>query len=151
MVAFARPGEVLLAWPQTSDKVQYKVANQALKILESATDSKGRHLKVIKVKMPTPIYLSRKEARSIAASRYGAKRRQEGDNLLATYINFYQSSRFVIIPGFGVREDQIALEQFKTIFPKKEVIQIFSRAILVGGGNIHCITMQIPKGVKNED
>ena len=151
MVAFARPGEVLLAWPQTSDKVQYKVANQALKILESATDSKGRHLKVIKVKMPTPIYLSRKEAKSIAASRYGAKRRQEGDNLLATYINFYQSSRFVIIPGFGVREDQIALEQFKTIFPKKEVIQIFSRAILVGGGNIHCITMQIPKGVKNED
>ena len=151
MVAFARPGEVLLAWPQTSDKVQYRAASQALKILESATDSQGRQLKVTKVKMPSPIYLSKKEAKSISNSRYGAKRRHEGDNLLATYINFYQSSRFVIIPGFGVKEDRAALEQFKSIFPKKEVIQVSSREILVGGGNIHCVTMQIPKGEEHED
>lgn len=150
MVAFARPGEVLLAWPSTADKVQYSAATRALKILETTKDAHGRTLKVTKVKMPAPIYLSTKEAKGISASRYNAKPRQAGDNLLATYINFYQSDRFVIIPGFGVKEDQIALEQFKAIFPDKEVIQIYSKEILIGGGNIHCVTMQIPKGAKHE-
>jgi agmatine deiminase len=151
MVAFSRPGEVLLAWPSTSDKIQYNAATKALKILESTKDAHGRPIKVIKVKMPNPIYLTNKEAKGIySASRYGAKPRKGGSNLLATYINFYQSDRFVIVPGFGVKEDAIALKQFKTIFPEKEVIQISSKEILIGGGNIHCVTMQVPKGVKHE-
>ena len=41
-------------------------------------------------------------------------------------------------------EDEIALKQFKRIYKDKDVIQIESREILLGGGNIHCITMQIP-------
>lgn len=151
MVAFSRPGEVLLAWPSTSDKVQYNAASRALKILENSTDSQGRKLQVIKVKMPAPIYLTKEEAKGISPSRYGAKPRHEGDNLLATYINFYQSDRFVIIPGFGVKEDEIALAQFKAIFPHKKVVQIQSKEILIGGGNIHCVTMQIPKGTKHEN
>ncbi|MDD3348876.1 MAG: agmatine deiminase family protein, partial [Bacilli bacterium] len=29
-------------------------------------------------------------------------------------------------------------------YPEKEIIQINTREILLGGGNIHCMTMQIP-------
>lgn len=149
MVTFSRPGEVLLAWPSTADKVQYVAATKALKILESTKDAKGRPIKVIKVKMPNPIYLSKEEARGIySKGHYGAKPRKAGTNLLATYINFYQSDRFVILPSFGVKEDTIVLKQFREIFPEKEIIQIPSKEILIGGGNIHCVTMQIPKGGK---
>ena len=28
--------------------------------------------------------------------------------------------------------------------PEKDIIQINTREVLLGGGNIHCITMQIP-------
>ncbi len=148
IIAFSKPGEVLLAWPSTNDTIQHKASSKALKILENTKDAKGRTLKVIKVKMPEPIYLSKQEAKGIEIDKYNAKPRLEGDNLLASYINFYQGKNFVILPSFGVKEDEVAYKQFKEIFPDKEVIQIPSKEILIGGGNIHCVTMQIAKGNK---
>ena len=44
-----------------------------------------------------------------------------------------------------MKEDALALKQIKALFPEKKVHQILTREILLGGGNIHCITMQIPK------
>ena len=32
----------------------------------------------------------------------------------------------------------------KTLFPERKVIGIYAREILLGGGNIHCITQQQP-------
>jgi agmatine/peptidylarginine deiminase len=38
------------------------------------------------------------------------------------------------------------------IFPERRVIGVQAREILLGGGNIHCITQQVPAGaaVKTE-
>ena len=36
------------------------------------------------------------------------------------------------------------------VFPDREIIQIYARDILIGGGNIHCITHQIPSFVRKE-
>lgn len=146
IVAFARPGTVLLSWPNSNNKAQYQAASKALKILENSVDASGNKLNVIKIKMPSPIYLTKKEASSIKEDKYNAKPRLEGDDLLASYINFYQSDKFVLLPQFGVKEDLITLHQFESIFPDKKIIPIYSKEILIGGGNIHCVTMQIPKG-----
>lgn len=48
------------------------------------------------------------------------------------------------MPGFGVPEDEAARKILQGLFPEREVIQIYARDILIGGGNIHCITQQIP-------
>jgi agmatine deiminase len=48
------------------------------------------------------------------------------------------------LPAFGVPEDEIAYNIMKQNYPEKEIIQINTREILLGGGNIHCMTMQIP-------
>ena len=54
---------------------------------------------------------------------------------------------FIILPKFNVKEDQEAFEVLKEFYKgKKKIHQIESRKILLGGGNIHCITMQIPYG-----
>lgn len=50
----------------------------------------------------------------------------------------------MILPAFGVPEDHLALAQMQAIYPDKEVTQIPTREILLGGGNIHCITMPLP-------
>jgi agmatine deiminase len=41
--------------------------------------------------------------------------------------------------------DKMAFDKLSELFPGREVIQIYARDILIGGGNIHCITQQIPE------
>lgn len=88
--------------------------------------------------------MTKSEAKGIKNSRYDAKPRTEGSRLAASYINFYQGEKFVILPAFGVPEDALAKKQLQKLYPEKDIIQIESKEILLGGGNIHCITMQIP-------
>ena len=88
--------------------------------------------------------MTKKEAKGIKNSRYDAKPREEGSRLAASYINFYQSDKFVILPAFGTPEDKLAKNQLQKLYPGKDIIQINTREVLLGGGNIHCITMQIP-------
>lgn len=144
MACFIKPGVVALAWPTDKNDPQYKYSQSAYKVLSSVTDAKGRNLRVIKIKLPKPLYMSKSEAKGIKLGRYDAKARPEGSRLAASYINFYQGEKFVILPAFGVPEDKLAKDQLKKLYPNKEIIQINSREILLGGGNIHCITMQIP-------
>ena len=144
MACFIKPGVVALAWPTDKNDPQYKYSQSAYKVLSSAIDAKGRNLHVIKIKLPKPLYMSSSEAKGIKLGRYDAKARPEGSRLAASYINFYQGEKFVILPAFGVPEDKLAKDQLKKLYPNKEIIQINSREILLGGGNIHCITMQIP-------
>lgn len=148
MVAFVEPGKVLLAWASPKYKEQHKWCHKALKILENAKDAKGNKLEVIKVKLPEEMTILAKEAQGIKKSRYNAKPRVSGDRLLGSYINFYQGDKFVILPAFGIKEDKVAIKQFKEIFPNKEIVPVYTREILIGGGNIHCITMQVPEGGK---
>ena len=41
--------------------------------------------------------------------------------------------------------DAVAEEILKKAFPNHKIIGILAREILLGGGNIHCITQQQPK------
>ena len=144
MACFIKPGVVALAWPTDKDDPQYKCSSNAYKVLKESVDAQGRKLKIIKIKLPKPLYMTKNEAKGIKVGRYEAKARPEGSRLAASYINFYQGEDFVILPAFGVPEDKLAKEQLKKLYPNKDIIQINSREILLGGGNIHCITMQIP-------
>ena len=40
--------------------------------------------------------------------------------------------------------DGTALKIIEECFPTREIVGIYARDILTGGGNIHCITQQIP-------
>ena len=65
--------------------------------------------------------------------------------LVSSYINFYFTSNKIILPKFNVKEDYEVETIFKDLFPKKEIVMIETSNINYGGGNIHCITMNIPK------
>lgn len=144
MACFIRPGVIALAWTDDKDDPQYAYSSAAYRKLKSSTDAKGRKFEIVKIKLPKPIYMSAKEAKGIKVGRYDAKPRPEGSRLAASYINFYQGEKFVILPAFGVPEDKLAKAKLQKLYPDKDIIQINTREILLGGGNIHCITMQIP-------
>jgi agmatine deiminase len=59
-------------------------------------------------------------------------------------VNFYLGTRRVVVPLLDSRRDGDALRKLKTLFPKREVVGIPGREFLLGGGNIHCVTQQVP-------
>jgi agmatine deiminase len=66
--------------------------------------------------------------------------------MAGSYVNFYIANRRVIMPLLDPRTDARALRILKRLFPRREVIGVPAREILLGGGNIHCITQQQPLG-----
>ncbi len=144
IACFIKPGIIALGWTDDKNDPQYKYSLAAYKTLKNETDAMGRKFKIVKIKLPKPLFMNKEEAKGIKDGRYEAKKRLEGSRLAASYINFYQGEKFVILPGFNEKEDKLAKKKLEELYPDKEIIQIDSKEILLGGGNIHCITMQIP-------
>ena len=141
--AFSAPGRVLLAWTEDETDPQYEMSMRCYDYLKSVTDAKGRHMEVIKVPMPSPVYMTREECEGLEDFN-GEPTRTEDYRLAASYVNFYIANGAIIMPGFGDGMDIVAKNIISAEFPDREVIQIYARDILIGGGNIHCITQQIP-------
>ncbi len=141
---FLKPGVVLLAWCDDENDPQYERCVKDYEYLSSVTDAKGRSLTIIKMPVPKTMYMSKEEADQITVSS-NAINRLEGRRLAGSYVNFYMGEKFIILPQFGCEEDKIAIEILKDFYKEeKDIIPVYSKEILLGGGNIHCITKQIP-------
>jgi len=141
--AFVAPGEVVLAWTQDKEDVQYRMSKACLEVLEKSVDAKGRPIKVHKLPLPKPVTITEEECRGLDFCQEEATR-TPGERLAASYVNFYIANHHVVMPGFGDPADEEAKAILQELFPTREVVQIYARDILIGGGNIHCITQQIP-------
>lgn len=142
--AFVAPGEVVLAWTEDENDIQYAMSKACLDYLEKAVDAKGRHIKVHKLPLPKPVTITKEECDGLDAC-WDEPTRSPGERLAASYVNFYISNKNIVMPGFGDPADKKAKKILQDLFPEREVVQIFARDILIGGGNIHCITQQIPR------
>lgn len=144
--AFTAPGEVVLAWTDDESDPQYRRSAADYRVLAESCDAEGRPLKIIKLPLPSePVTVTKEEAEQIVCAP-GEAPRTEGERLAASYVNFYIANSAVIVPQFGDKNDGLALEILATLFPGRKIVPVKTRRVLVGGGNIHCITQQIPKG-----
>eukprot|EP00245_Coleochaete_scutata_P001761 TRINITY_DN12214_c0_g9_i1.p1 TRINITY_DN12214_c0_g9~~TRINITY_DN12214_c0_g9_i1.p1 ORF type:complete len:544 (-),score=100.29 TRINITY_DN12214_c0_g9_i1:49-1479(-) len=152
LACFARPGVVLLAWEENENDPQHAISKAAYDILSNTTDARGRPLQVIKLPVPGPLYYT---AEDIATLEDGPRKSEvlegleSGDlgatRMAASYVNFYIANGAIIMPGFEDEEkDALACNIIRSTFPNRQVIMVQTRAILLGGGNIHCITQQQP-------
>ncbi len=141
--AFTAPGHVVLAWTEDETDVQYAMSAACLTYLEQAVDARGRRLAVHKLPLPRPVTITEEECRGLD-SCWDEPTRMPGERLAASYVNFYIANKSVVMPGFGDPADEKAKEVLQELFPDRRVVQIYARDILIGGGNIHCITQQIP-------
>lgn len=144
--AFVRPGEVVLAWTDDKDDIQWEPSNASLKVLLEETDAKGRSFTVHKLPIPKkPVCITKEELDAFEFEE-GEDAREEGERLAASYVNFYISNGGILLPQFGDENDKLAVSILADLFPDREIIPINARPIIVGGGNIHCITQQLPSG-----
>ena len=144
--AFVRPGEVVLGWTDDEKDPQYAMSKSCLDILENETDAMGRKIKVHKLPIPKTLICVTEEELGGYEFEDGEDTREVGERLAASYVNFYISNGGVVVPQFGDEHDRTAVEILGTVFPERKICPVPARDILLGGGNIHCITQQIPQG-----
>jgi agmatine deiminase len=143
LACFARPGVVLLTWTDDESDPQQAISRDALDRLQSASDARGRSLEVVRIPSPGAIAINEEEARGVDALA-GSLPRRAGDRMAASYVNFYLGTTRVVFPLLDERFDGAAEEVLRDCFPEREVVGVPAREILLGGGNIHCITQQVP-------
>lgn len=141
---FIRPGVVALTWTDDKSDPQYEISQENYEILQSVTDAKGRKLEIHKIHQPNPVLITAEESQGVDAIE-GTLPRQPGDRLAASYINFYICNGGIVAPTFGDPHDAAAQADLQKLFPGRKVVGVPAREILLGGGNIHCITQQQPK------
>jgi agmatine deiminase len=146
MFAFTSPGEAVLAWTDQQDDPQYEMSRKALAVLNSETDARGRKIKVHKLPVPQKSVCIEEDDLAGLIAEPGEDVRTIGERLAASYVNFYIANSCVLVPAFGDLHDAEAATLLSRLFPDRNIVQIPARKILVGGGNIHCITQQIPIG-----
>ena len=143
LCCFTRPGEVLLHWTDDKTDPQYEISCDAFDRLSGSVDAKGRKIKIHKIHQPGPLYMTEAESLGIEKKPNVAPR-NDGNRLAASYVNFYIANNGIVMPLFDDPHDKAAMEKIKSLFPERIVVGIYAREILLGGGNIHCITQQQP-------
>jgi agmatine deiminase len=143
LCAYVRPGEVVLTWTSDRNDPQYEISRDAWERLHEARDARGRRFKVHKLQQPGPLHMTADEAAGVDAAE-GTKPREAGHRLAASYVNFYVANRRVVVPLLDAKRDGAALGRLRDLFPRREVVGVPGREVLLGGGNFHCVTQQVP-------
>jgi agmatine deiminase len=143
LCCFLQPGVVALTWTDDRLDPQYEISLDALQRLEKTNDAQGNYLIIHKIHQPGPVIITKTEARGIQ-NIPGSKPRLAGDRMAASYVNFYLCNGGAIVPTFNDTHDQEALDKLQKLMPNRKIVGIYAREILLGGGDIHCITQQQP-------
>jgi agmatine deiminase len=126
-VRFVAPGKVVVCTESRRSDENHASLKRARRVLEAARDARGRRLEIIDLPMPDAVY-------------YGGLR------LPASYANFYIGNRVVLVPTFNDPQDRAALDILCRSFPRRDVVGVHARDLVLGLGTLHCSTMQEPTG-----
>jgi agmatine deiminase len=99
---------------------------QIVRDLAKMRDAAGRELNVTAV--PSP----------------GLVTDPDGEVMPASYVNFYVANTAVVVPAYGVPNDEPARAAIGRLFPGRRAVSIPARQLLEGGGAFHCISQQVP-------
>ncbi len=71
---------------------------------------------------------------------YGNKNNTQANG---DYINYLQMENNIIIPTFGIKEDDLAVKQLESIFSSQKISTIQSNELAYDGGVLNCISWNI--------
>src|SRR5690606_16076757 len=122
---------------------QHAVSRDAYERLSRERDARGRQIEVVRLHIPAPVLITEEESAGVDRV-HGTLPRNAGDRMAASYVNFYFCNGGIVLPLFGDPQDKAARATLARLLPGRRIIGVPAREILLGGGNIHCITQQVP-------
>lgn len=140
---FVRPGEVACIYTEDEAHPFYAASKAAYETLCNSVDAKGRQLTVHKLTLPKQLVTLPEDMEIDVVE--GAVPRQPGDICIASYANCLIVNGGVIVPQYDDENDELALRQMAELFPDRQIVGVHTREVVYGGGNIHCITQQLPR------
>jgi agmatine deiminase len=143
VACFVKPGVVLAAVTDDTNDWRYDLLQDNLRRLQEATDARGRKLEIHTVPMPAIMEITADEAWGVDSAE-GSIPRQPGDKTAASYLNFLIVNGGVVMPAFDDPNDAVVKATLEALFADRRVVTVPGREIVLGGGNVHCITQQQP-------
>lgn len=140
---FVRPGEICISWTDDEDHPQYENLQAAYTTLVQATDAKNRKLIIHKIPVPQVMHITEEESEGVDVAKDAASR-EVGLPLAVTYINCFFVNGGILLPQYGDPMDDVAFDLFSEIMPDRKVTRVHTREWSLGGGNVHCMTLQQP-------
>jgi agmatine deiminase len=125
LARFVNPSTVVCAFQDDPAEADYEALRENYKLLCHATDQNGNPLSIVKLPMPKVIS-------------------DEGEQLPASYTNFYIGNTKVLVPVFDHPNDKKALAILQELFPTRKVVGICCVDLVYGFGTLHCISQQQP-------
>ena len=129
LARFHAPNGICYQSCDDPDDPHYDALSAMAQELATFTDSSGRPCRLTPLPWPDPVHDN------------------EGNRLPATYANFLIINGAVLLPVYGVAQDERAREVLASCFPDRHIHSIHCRPLLRHGGSLHCLTMQLPPGV----
>lgn len=128
VAAFARPGVVIVQGCDDTDRPDHDRLAANRRWLAERCDAAGRSIEIVEVPILPRVTVA-------------------GVEVDVPYLNFYIGNGFVVVPVCGHRADAEMCALIAEQFPGRQTIPLDIGAVLAhGGGGIHCITGQIPRG-----
>ncbi|MFI6317089.1 agmatine/peptidylarginine deiminase [Nonomuraea sp. NPDC050556] len=127
VAAFTAPGKVLIQLPDDPAHPDHARMRANKAVLEASTDAQGRPFELVELPQSAFVEVA-------------------GEVVEVGYLNFYVANGGVVVPVAGVEADEEALAVIATAFPGRKVVGVPTPTVASGGGGIHCITQQLPKG-----
>lgn len=112
-----------------TDDEHFEALAAMKKQLQSFKTADGTHYHLVPLPMPDPCFGT------------------DGSRLPATYANFLICNGAVLVPTYGVAQDEQALKILQEIFVDRAVIGINCLPLIEQHGSLHCISMQYPAKV----
>ncbi len=122
---FVGPATVLCAYEDDETDENHGILKENYELLLKSKDQDGNKLKIIK--LPMPGFVGDGKGR-----------------LPASYANFYIGNKTVLVPVFGHKNDNKALDIIQSAFPNRKIVGINCSDLVYGLGTIHCISQQQP-------
>jgi len=94
--------------------------------LKALRTPEGKPFKLVSLPMCDPLYY-------------------DDERLPATYANFLIVNGAVLVPVYGVSQDDAALKVFAAAMPRHDIVPVDCSVLVRQHGSLHCVTMQFPQ------